>query len=115
MSEFYSRLQATAQRLINQFGTTAVLHKATAHNLEPWNPVITTTDIEVDVVKSDISIINRDETLMRQGDLLLIMFSSVEPELKDTLTIDGGKYQIIETQSLKPADTVLFYEVLVRK
>jgi len=114
MSEFYSRLQATAERLINQFGTSATLHKQTAHNPEPWNPVITTEDYTVAVVKSNISVVNRDETLMREGDLLLIMYSDIEPTLKDALTVDGKKYQIIETNPLKPADTVLYYEILVR-
>lgn len=114
MSEFYTRLQATAERLIDQFGTTAVLHKQTAHNPEPWNPVITSVDHDVSVVKSNISIVKRDETLMREGDLLLIMYSEIEPTLKDALTVDGKKYQIIQTQPLKPADTVLYYEILVR-
>lgn len=114
MSEFYTRLQATAKRLIDQFGSTAVLHKQSTHNPEPWNPVVTSVDHEVSIVKSSTSIVNRDETLMREGDILLLMFSEVEPTLKDALTIDGKKYQIIQTEPLKPAGTVLFYQILVR-
>lgn len=114
MSEFYSRLQSTAERLINQFGETAVLHKQSTHNPEPWNPVVTTEDYSVAIVKSSTSIVNRDETLMREGDILLLMYSEIEPTLKDALTIDGKKYQIIQTEPLKPAATVLYYQILVR-
>lgn len=114
MSEFYTRLQSTAERLINQFGETAVLHKQSTHNPEPWNPVVTSVNHDVSIVKSSTSIVNRDETLMREGDILMLMYSEVEPTLKDALTIGGKKYQIVQTEPLKPAQIVLYYQILVR-
>lgn len=119
MSAFYDRLEATAQRLIAQYGFTAELVREGAptgppHNPQPGAP----TRHACKVVETEYSLTNRDATLVLQGDKLGIISTaglSITPTKDDDLDIGGDVYHFVDLQPLRPGGQVLLYEFHARR
>lgn len=119
MSAFYDRLEATAQRLIAQYGFGADLVRAgtptgPAHDPQPGAP----TRHACKVVEIEYSLTNRDATLVLQGDKLGLISTeglSIVPTKDDTLDIVGDVYRFVDLQPLRPGGQVLLYEFHARR
>lgn len=115
MSDFYDGLQATATRLIKQFGKAASLETEGAPTGPEWDPqpgapVLT----PITVVETGYSLTNRNETLIQSGDWVGIADSAVAIVQGAALLIGGRRLQVVEVQAINPGGTVLLYEVVGR-
>ena len=119
MTAFYDRLEATAQRLIGQYGFGADLVRAgtptgPAHNPQPGAP----TRHACKVVEVEYSLTNRDATLVLQGDKLGIISTadlSIVPTKDDDLDIGGEVFHFVDLQPLRPGGQVLLFEFHARR
>jgi len=115
VSAFYNRLQATATRLIAQYGKSATLETEGAATGPEWDPqpgapVLT----PITVVETGYSLTNRNETLIQSGDWVGIADSAVAIKQGAVLLVDGRRLQVVEVQAINPGGTVLLYEVVGR-
>lgn len=114
----YTRLEATARRLIDKYGKAAQVEREGAptgppHNPQPGAP--TTHDCKI----ADIgySLTNRNETLILVGDKVGIMSTDIDvvPALTDKLLIDGEVYNFLDVAPLNPGGVTLIYEYHARR
>ncbi|KAF1016183.1 MAG: hypothetical protein GAK31_01672 [Stenotrophomonas maltophilia] len=118
MSAFYNCMQATAERLIARFGYATELERDGAptgppHNPQPGEP----TRHHCKVVELEYSLIDRDTTLVQQGDKLGLISTAVDiqPGKDDRLLLGGQLYHFIDLQPLSPGGQVLLYEFHARR
>jgi hypothetical protein len=111
----YARLEATATRLIAQYGKTATLIRMTVSG-PAHDPQIVETPHSVTMVETGYSLTNRNETLVLAGDKLgLISTAGETPQLDDKIEIDGTRYSFVDISPLNPGGTTLIHEFHVRK
>lgn len=111
----YARLNATAQRLIDENGKGATLYRDTQTGPD-HNPTVTTTTYAVRMVETGYSITNRNETLINAGDKVGMISSAGEaPQMSDKIEIDGTKYSFADLKPLNPGGTVLLYEFVATR
>lgn len=112
---FYPGLQATATRLIKQFGKAASLETMGAPSGSEWDPKPGTPVLTpITVVEIGYSLTSRNETLIQAGDWVGIADSAVEIVRGAVLLVDGRRLQVAEVQAINPGGTVLLYEVVGR-
>lgn len=112
---FYARLNATARRLIRQYGKDATLVRLVESG-PAHDPTVTETEYTVRMVETGYSLTNRNETLVQVGDKLGIISTEGEaPQFDDKLEIGGERYNIVDLQPLNPGGTVLIHEFTARK
>lgn len=112
---FYSRLNATAQRLIRTYGKDATLVRQTQSGPD-HDPTITETEYTVKMVELQYSMTNRDSTLIQEGDKLgLISTENESPQFDDKIEVNGERFSFVDLQPLSPADTTLLWEFTARK
>lgn len=119
MSDFYARLEATAQRLIKDKGQAAVLVRAgaatgPAHNPQPGADVETSCFL----VETGYSLTDRSATLVLQGDKLGLIsteLSGYVPAKTDRVRIGGDEYSFVDLKPLAPGPTTLLYEFHARR
>lgn len=119
MSGFYDRVEATARRLIQQFGQAAEFVRegeptGPAHDPQPGAP----SRHDCILVETGYSLTNRNETLVLQGDKLGIISTEgldIEPTKDDDLDIGGELYHFIDLQPLRPGGRTLLYEFHARR
>lgn len=119
MSAFYDRLEATAQRLIDRYGTSAELVRAgaatgPAHDPQPGAP----TRHDCKLVETGYSLSNRDQTLVLKGDKLGIISTaglSIVPGKDDILAIGGDEFHFVDLEPLRPGGQTLLYEFHARR
>lgn len=118
MSAFYDRLEATAKRLIAQYGFDAELVRAGAptgppHNPQPGAP----TRHACKVVETGYSLTDRNTTLVEVGDKMGIISTSVDivPDKADDLDINGEVYRFVDLKPLAPGGQNLLYEFHARR
>ncbi len=108
----YVASRSTAERLIEQFGQTAMLTKTTKEGSER-SPINTGTATEITVV--DLNVQQRDETGTLVGKFRRTLFVStsagVVPEKEDKVTMGTETHDITEVRPLSPGGTVVFWEV----
>jgi hypothetical protein len=109
----YSRLKATADRLIARFGKTAQIVTTTTSGPD-YDPTVTEATTDATVVELDYSLTNRNETLVQQGDKLFLVEADAAPDMEAKIRLDGVDYAMIDVQPLSPGATVLLYEVQAR-
>lgn len=111
---FYDRLQATASRLIAQYGREVILLKRTTSGTA-YNPVVTENSHYVYGVQSEYKSHEIDGTLIQRNDKKFLVYSSlVVPDTKDALQDGTKKYSIIDVKEIKPGTTNIFYEIQAR-
>lgn len=111
----YARLEATAKRLIAQYGKASALIRQTTSG-PPHNPVITETRYDIAMVETGYSLTNRNETLVLAGDKLGIISTAGEaPIMADKIEIDGTRYSFVDIKPLNPGGTTLMWEIHARK
>src|SRR5690606_35658045 len=111
----YARLEATANRLIAQYGKTATLIRMTASG-PAHDPQIVETPHTVAMVETGYSLTNRNETLVLAGDKLGIISTAGEaPIMADKIEIDSIRYSFVDIKPLNPGGTTLIHEFHARK
>jgi hypothetical protein len=119
VSAFYDRMEATAQRLIGNYGQNADIVREGAptgppHDPQPGAP----TRHPCRMVETEYSLTNRDTTLVLQGDKLGIISTaglSIVPTKDDDLEVDGDVYHMVDLQPLRPGGQTLLYEFHARR
>lgn len=117
MSFDYTRVRATAERLLARFGQAVTLIKQGAAVGPEWNPtpgpgtehIITAVD--ENSMRRDLS-----GTLIGEGVHALIVSTSagVEPSQADSIRMGGREYEIVEVKPLAPGGVVLLWECTIQ-
>ena len=113
----YANAQATAERLIANFGQSATLSK-TVNSSTAYNPTRTTTGYACTVAVLDYRNAEIDGTLVKRGDKKVYISTdglTVSPEVHDTLTIGSEVHAILAVMPMSPAGTVVYWEVQARR
>lgn len=113
MSFDYSRLKATADRLIARFGKTAQLVTTTTTGPD-YDPTVTETATDITLVELDYSLTNRDGTLVQAGDKLFLVQADAAPDMAAKIRLDSVDYAMVDVQPVSPGATVLLYEIQAR-
>ena len=113
----YTRLRATADRLINRFGQTATLIKPGKMTGSEWSPVQGPAT-EHSIFAVDENAMRRDLSGTLIGEavhaLMISTSSGVTPEQADRVRLaDGRDLEITEVRPLSPGGVALLYEVKV--
>ena len=127
----YTRLAATAERLIEENGRILSLIKGgevVANPCKPYGPDAVTGDLSYDVIGVIVMFENEafDGTLIMRGDKrALVAHNSVVEEATGTQSVviekfdrllDGLEdWKIIDVTSWQPGDTRIFYDLQLRK
>lgn len=116
VASLYTRLEATARRLIQQYGKPAALARDVRTG-QDYNPTVTTQTIAIQIVEIDYSLTNRDASLVQVGDKLGLISTAASsaPLLSDRIVIDGITYSLVDLQPLNPGGLVLLYEFHARR
>ena len=115
----YSSLAGTATDLLTEFnqGTLKLIKVAngTGSAFDPGTPTETEYDVVGTVKGVDKKYI--DGTLIQTGDLEVIInvHATQVPTLKDKISIDGSKYEIIQVSPTPPAGSTIVNKIIVRK
>ena len=112
----YARAQATAARLIANFGQTASLIQRTATG-PSYDPTIVETSHNCTLVVLDYEQSKIDGTLIKATDRRVFLSTeglTVSPDTQDKLTIGGTVYSIVAIMPLSPAGTVVLWEIQAR-
>jgi len=117
----YTSKAETASRLIKNAGTALTIKRDIAGVTDPITGITTGASIEsypVNGVKLRYKNTDIDGTLVKSGDLRVLL--SVEgltivPESTDIIVVSGASWKIIDVKPLEPAETVVLYELQVRK
>ena len=118
MSRFYNRMQATAERLIARYGYATSLERDGVPTGPPHNPQPGPVVLHAcKVVEGKYSLIDRDATLVLQGDKLGLISTEIDvaPALGDRLHLGGAVYHFVDLQPLSPGGQVLLYEFHARR
>lgn len=105
----YSRSRATAQRLIERFGSSFTFTRESYGEYDPATGSVgaTETTFDTNIVWLEYRKDEVDETTIFRGDAKLICDGQVEPD--DTVVYQGETWRIIDTSPLNPtgSDRVL--------
>lgn len=119
MSFNYTSSAATADRLIQKFGTTVTMARSVpgAYNPAtgaPGTPTDTTQDVKAVVLDYPQKYI--DGTLIREGDrkALVSAVGTTAPQPDDTFTWKGQALVVVQAKELGPAGTAVLYTLQVR-
>ncbi len=119
MSKFnYSRLQATATRLIDRFSETDISIERTAAPTVVDGEIVppaapTTASASAVVVPYTANQI--DGNIIQAGDLQVFLDSAYKPLINDVFIIDTDRYVALNIEKYKPSSTALAYKIQVRK
>ena len=110
----YTKLLATAQRLLDQYGKDAKLVRTAVTGGPAHNPTTTTSELDIKLVETGYSITNREGTLVVDGSKIGIISTTGGnvPQMDDRIKIDGEEYSFVDKgiQPLNPGGIVLLYE-----
>ena len=121
--EFYSKMQATANRLVKGKGQEITLTRqaAGAYNVSTGTASVTTTTQKAYGAMFEYGDKNIDGVLIKEGDkqLLLSALNSagtalVAPQLNDTVTINTVVYTVVRIKPLSPAGTTVLFDCNIR-
>jgi hypothetical protein len=115
----YAVTQATADRLIANFGRSMILRRNIDGVYENETGAVRTTtqDWAIIGVKLDYQLADIDGTYIKISDQRIFVapsFATV-PRPNDLIIIDLEEWTVVRVETLKPADVVLLHEVQVRK
>jgi len=116
----YTKSAATATRLIGRFGAVGAIRRSATTGGNAWDPssgTTTTTDYPATMVVTDYAQKDVNGTVILATDkkVLVAPGVAVVPGVTDTLvTPDGATLNIVNVNPLKPAGTVVMYEIQAR-
>jgi len=113
----YTGLKTTATNLIQNFGGTVSLVVITpgTYNTATGETDNTETETEVSGVKIDFNKNEIDGTIVKANDIKIYLPADTTISKTDKIKLSGNTYNIIDIKEVKPGDTILYYELQVRK
>jgi hypothetical protein len=112
----YDRLQATATRLLTNYGVLTTFTRSTKGSYNPLNGTHSVTNSTYDkyIVKDKWSFTERADSSIEEGDIKYIAEQGAY-EKGDTLTVDGDVYRVFMIDPITPAETNCAVILGVRK
>ena len=117
MSDFYTRLQGTATKLMDKFQQGTVRYIALGETTGPaYDPVVgEPTPYTVNATVRGVQQQYIQDGYISASDLQAILsVFEVEPSTAGTLEIDGKEYQIIQVDALPGAGTTVAWRVFCK-
>jgi hypothetical protein len=118
----YSQLEKTFQRIIKRYDQRSIPISLTLRRNGSIDPAdgsfvqgsTSTTNLKGVVINYTDQ--QADGTLIKRGDLKLVITSYIKPNIGDTVIIDGSEYSVLEPiTTFNPGGVVLGYEMQVRR
>ncbi len=117
-SAFSQRMQRTATRLLNKYGSDVTLIRAGG---KVWNDVMGeyewTEDQEIPLtavpVPINIALVNN--TTIQAGDMMVKADGRVEPKMEDKVSFGGEQWSVVGIQRKQVNDDVVAWFIQVRK
>ncbi len=115
----YLRAQATAKRLIEQYGQPLVVRSEDVSggydsNGDPLPPQ-PSVEISGSGVKLDYTISEKESSAIQAGDAKLLFSTTGSPQVGMLVEIDGEDWRIIQPNPLQPAGVIVMYSMQVRR
>jgi hypothetical protein len=110
----YVRMQGTATRLLERFqqGTVQLKRIVSTPGPNPWDPP--TETVETWPLKAAAKRLHQryenGVLIVETGDMVTFAVPEVEPQITDTLVIDGVERVITNLTAIPPAGTVVAYK-----
>jgi len=116
MNNIYQSAQETATRLLAEYGQSASLISITdgEYDVETGTKPQIETAIPVNVVKQNYQNREVDGSLIKRGDVRLLMEAGQEPKTGDVVAFYNKRWTVIHVDPVDPAGTVILYRVQVR-
>lgn len=117
MSDFYTKMAATASRLIGKYGQAMAIKRVSGGTIDPVTGATTagtTTSYPVQGILQRYPDALIDGTRILTSDRLAILTPVVEPVITDKLAFGNKDWTIASIQTANPAGTPLVYFVQVR-
>lgn len=115
---FYDEMADIALELITEFGASISFSRVTEGVYDPASGK-TIGDAEevfsVNCVKDTFSSFERSDSSIEVGDIKLIAAATHDFAVDDTATINGLDYKLVMVDPIKPANTVVAYELQARR
>jgi hypothetical protein len=122
VAPIYTRLQATATRLIKQYGRPVNVYHETDAPLpdptKPWNPGARTfVAYPAQAVIFPVETEFVDDTVLSTDEQCLLSGGGLPDELtpKDYLVDGTDRYQIVKSEPIKPGDLTLVFTLFLRR
>ena len=113
MSFDYSRIAGTAEKLILNFGR-AITVRQTSRSGTAYAPTITNTDTEVTGVGLNFSDAEINGTSIKQGDIKYLIKTSLVIDETSKIVDGGNVYAVVNSEKIKPGDTLVLYKLQAR-
>lgn len=118
----YARAQATATRLLTNFGADATLRKQVQGAYDPatGTTTVTTTDYTVKAAllnysRMDANNQNAEGTLVERDDRKIIIESfAAVPDTDDLIIFGSVTYRVVSVKKVNPSGTVVIHELQAR-
>lgn len=114
MTDFYTRMQQTSQRLLTKYKQGTVVYNAPGSDGDPFNPPTAGQSYPVSAVQAQ----GRDKQTYIDGgyivatDILLAVAPfDVEPTQSGTMEINGDTYQVVfvDSPTVEPSSPVAYF------
>lgn len=115
---FYTRMAATASKLLDKFGSTVTVIRNVGSSINPVTGVVTSGSNTTLTAKG---LLNKftddliDGTRIKASDRMLMIDATFEPVMTDKPTIAGQNWSIVEIRTVKPANVPVMYALQVRR
>lgn len=109
----YSPLSTTATRLIKNFGQSVTFTRNGSVTYDPTAGVSSSsqTTYTANIVLFDQTKTEIEDTSLQEKNIPANMSSTTEPVIGDTATINSENYRIIDVTPIRPATTVIYYDI----
>lgn len=127
MASFANRLTNIARRLLTKYGQPVNFTRDKTSNFDPSTGTVTdTTDLIYTGVGypsnySDYLLgrqagqVDIGETLIRRGDILLILSSNTEPQVNDIFEVGAFKYTALSVKKITTQGVNVIYKIQLRQ
>lgn len=110
----YTRLAATATRLLTRFGQSGTLHRVTTSG--GADPTVTEADETITAAVMSYDTAEIDGVTILRNDLRVIVAKlDTEPSTKDFVTVNGIRMAIKGVTTLSPANSAVYHVLQARR
>lgn len=119
MSDFYSKMAATARRLLSSKGSPITITRVTGEVKDPVTRQVTTQGTSNTFTTNGITMPYPDRLIdgkmIVQGDRMVVLDDTVEPAVSDTISMDNEEWLIKHVKTVSPAGTPVVYFAQARR
>lgn len=116
MSSFYDTLGQTAEKLLAKYGSTVTLTRA----VDTFTPGsgqtarVSTSYQGIGVIESINQTRPTPNSVLTTDKVAWVRISGIEPSSGDSLTVQGTVYQVVSVSIIKPGNTFVIAQCVVR-